>query len=279
MAFNDKYNTDDVLLRGIAIGLLNFLNNKVKIAQTVADDDVRQVDVPFYYYMYGSERFMQDFYLNYQADCDGPTVTEGNTDPVPRGVINLTAMGINTSALTNKFNRGTYNKEVNGSIQAHSAFLNVIPLTLAYDVEIQCNTVVEAYKIIQKILATFYKAATFAVDFMGFRVPVQVGFSQDYITEKPITFTFGDDNKIEVKFNLEMEAYQPVVDEASEMFRGKTMHRGIGNEIYAISGVSGVFAKFSAEVDSEMTRIKNESDDTNVNQYGINGPDAPEIPA
>jgi hypothetical protein len=285
LPFNDKYNTDDVLLRCIAIGLLDFLNKKVYITQVVSDEDVRQIPVPFFYAMYGSERFLQDFYINYQSNCDGPTFTEGNTDPVPRGVINLTAMTINTAALTNKFNRGTYNKEVDGSIQAFSAFLNVIPLTLTYDVEILSNTLVEAYKIIQETIATFYKAATFAVDYKGMRIPLQVGFSQDYAIEKPITFTYGDDTSkaISIKFTLEMEAYQPVLDATTEMFRGKTMHHGIGNEMFSYSGVSGVFAKLSVDVDPQMTDIKNETD-ANGNPVepgisGINGPPPPQIPA
>lgn len=283
MPFNDKYNTDDVLLRCIAVGLLDFLNKKVQITQVVADDDVRLIPVPFFYAMYGSERFLQDFYINYQANCDGPTFTEGNTDPVPRGIVNLTAMSINTAALTNKFNRGTYNKEVDGSIQAFSAFLNVIPLTLAYDVEILSNTLVEAYKIVQETISTFYKAATFAVDYKGMRIPLQVGFSQDYTIEKPLTFTYGDDNKISIKFTLEMEAYQPVIDATSEIHRGKTMHHGIGNEIFSYSGVSGTYAKLSVDVDTQMTETKNGTD-ANGNPLdpgmsGINGPPPPQIPA
>lgn len=278
MPFNDRYNTDDVLLRAVSIGLLDFLNKKLHIQQVVADDDVRDIPVPFYYYMYGSERFMQDFYLNYQPNCDGPGFVEGNVDPVPRGVVNLTTIGINTAALTNKFNRGTYNKEVDGVVKAYSAYLNVVPLTLTYDVEILSNTIVEAFKIIQETIATFYKAATFAVDYKGMRIPVQIGFSQDFTVEKPIAFTYGDDNKIEVKFSIEMEAYQPILDATTEMFRGTTMHHGIGNEIYSVSGVSGTFAKFEAQVDPEMTKIINESNDDGTNNHGVIGPDAPDIP-
>lgn len=275
MGFNDKYNTDNVHFRAVIIGLLNFLNTKVQFEQVVSDDDVRMIPVPFYFYQFaGDERFMQDFYLYYKPDCDGPTKAEGNYDPVPRGVINMTTAQVNTAALVNKFVRGTYNKEVDGRIEARSAYINVIPLTIGFDVEILSNGVVESMKIVQEAISIFYKAATFNVDYKGFRVPCQIGFSEEYNVEKPITFSFGDENKVTIKFTIEMETYLPVIDNnkltGSDMFRGDTMFHGIGNTQYAISGVSGTYASFSSEVDPSMTK------DTEPDQ-SANTPTPPQI--
>ena len=257
MPFNEKFNTDDVLFRSLMIGLLNFLSNKIQIKQALDAAEERMVPVPFFPIMYGDERFLQDFYLLFGADCDGLKYVEGNYDPVPRGILNLSSLTINSAALTNKFVRGTYNKEVAGQIQAFSSYLNVIPLSIVWDIEIIAASLVEAYKITQQTIATFYKAATFSVDYAGFRVPCQVGFSQDYSIEKPVTFSYGEENKITIKFTIEMEAYQPVVDPASEIFRGKTMYRGIGNVIQAVSGVSGAsgynIAKLEVDADNNLT--------------------------
>jgi hypothetical protein len=221
------------------VGLLNFLTDKVQIKQAIQADEERLVPIPFYPRFYGDDRFAQDFFLLYGSDCDGFKYAEGNYDPVPRGIIDLTSLTINSSALTNKFVRGTYNKEVAGQIQAYSSYLNVIPLSLVWDVEIITASVGESFKIVQQIIATFYKAATFSVDYNGFRVPCQIGFAQDYNIEKPITFSYGEDNNIFVKFTIEMEAYQPITDPKTEVFRGKTMYRGIGSVIEHVSGVSG----------------------------------------
>jgi len=200
---------------------------------------------------------MQDFYQLNGLECDGPTYAEGNSDPVPRGIINMTSLTINSSALTSKFVRGTYNKEEDGTVKAYSAFLNTIPLTLLFDVEIICASFTESLKIVQQTIDTFYKVAIYAIDFKGLRVMCQVGFSQDYSIEKPITYSYGEDNKITVKFTLEMETYQPVFDKPSERFRGNVMDHGIGNEIFSVSGVSGApttyFTKLSGEVDPALT--------------------------
>lgn len=264
MAFNEKFNSDDVLYRNIIVGLLNLLNRRIVYNQTIGPDEVQEVSVPFFPYMYNDERFMQDFYQLNGQECDGPQFAEGNIDPVPRGVINMTSMTINSAALTSKFVRGTYNKEVDGTLKAYSAYLNPIPLTLLFDVEVICSTYTESLKIIQQTIDTFYKVAIFAIDFKGLRVMCQVGFSQDYNVEKPVTFSYGEDNKIMMKFTLEMETYQPVFDKPSERFRGNVMDHGIGNEIFSVSGLSGhtgvdYIAKLSAEAAPGLTAEQDEN--------------------
>lgn len=275
MAFNDRYNTDDVHMRAVMVGLIDLLNKNVVIEQVISDTESTMVPIPFYPAMANQERFMQDFYMHYHPDCQ-TGYAEGNYDQIPRGVIELSSFTIDSASLVNKFVRGTYHKQVDGQVKAYSDYVNVIPIRMSYDVEIVAGSVLEAFKIVQEFIATFYKAATYQVSYKGFRVPCQVGFAQDYTIEKPVEFSFGDDKKISVNFPLELETYQPVVGDpfsqrggvprtviggadngnggGTEMFRGNTMNRGIGNVVYEVSGVSGVKAKFEGEIDPSMTR-------------------------
>lgn len=278
MAFNDRYNTDDVHLRAVLVGLVDLLNKNVVIEQVISDTESTMIPIPFYPAMANQERFMQDFYMHYHPDCQ-TAYAEGNYDQIPRGVIDLSSFTIDSASLVNKFVRGTYHRVVDGQVKAYSDYINIIPLRLSYDVEVITGSVLEAFKVVQEFIATFYKAATYQVSYKGFRVPCQVGFAQDYTIEKPVEFSFGDDKQIKVTFPLELETYQPVVGDpfrqrggvpsttlgaggnadpangttGTEMFRGNTMHRGIGNEIYEVSGVSGVFARFEGEIDPSMT--------------------------
>jgi len=250
MSFNQHYQTDNVLYRALTIGLLNLLNRTIVYEQVEGPnvEDIKELSVPFFPAFYNDERFMQDFYSLIDPDCyDGHKYGEGGNDPIPRGVIEMTSLSINSAALTNKFVRGTFNKEVDGTVVAYSAFLNPIPLTILWDIEIKCSTYLEMMKITQSVIETFYKVAIIAVEYKGLRTPAQIGFSQDYNVEKPMTFTYGEDPVKLVKFSLEMEAYQPVFDKPSERFRGNVMNRGIGDAIVYVSGVSGTsgYATFS----------------------------------
>lgn len=271
--YNEHFNKDEILIRNVIVGLLDLLNKKIVYNQVIGPDEVEELSLPFFYTMAGDERFLQDFYqLNGQV-CDGPQFAEGNTDPVPRGVISMTSLSIDSAALTSKFVRGTFNKEINGDTKAFSAFLNPIPLNINFDVEVICATLTEALKIIQSTIDTFYKVTVYAVDFRGLRVICQTGFSQDYNIEKPFTFSYGDDNKITVKFTLELGTYQPVFDKTSERFRGNVMDHGIGNEIYSVSGISGYsgtqyFAKLNPTAAQGLT-AKLEEDKDPSNPYGF----------
>ena len=295
MAFNDRYNTDDVHMRAVLVGLINLLNKNVLIEHVISDTESKMTSIPFYPAMANDERFMQDFYMHYHPDCQSYYV-EGNYDQIPRGVIELSSFTIDSASLVNKFVRGTYHRQdTDGQVKAFSDYINVIPIRMTYDVEIICGSLLEAFKVVQEFIATFYKAATYQVSYKGFRVPCQVGFAQDYTIEKPTEFSYGDDKTIKVNFPLEMETYQPVVGDPfqrrggvpktvigengststgsdTEMFRGNTMHRGIGNIIYEVSGVSGQFASFEAEIDPSMTK---DTEEDTTTEPGVQNPPTP----
>ena len=172
--------------------------------------------------MGGDERFLQDFFTHW-SDCQHPRMADGNYDVIPRGVLTLTDNSINTTAMTHRFVRGTYVKEVNGELQRFNSFLNSIPLTMSFDLEVETDTLIDAFKIQQAILETFYKVQVFSVSFKGFRVPCQGGFSEDLGIEKTFEFSYQDENKIKFKFSIEVETYYPVVDQTTTRLNSNRM--------------------------------------------------------
>jgi len=282
----NRFNTDDVHIRAVLVGLINLLNKNVTIEHVISDTESKQTTIPFYPAMANDERFMQDFYMHYHPDCQSYYV-EGNYDQIPRGVIELSSFTIDSASLVNKFVRGTYHRQEDGQVKAFSDYINVIPIRMSYDVEIICGSILESYKVVQEFIAMFYKAATYQVSYKGFRVPCQVGFAQDYNIERPVEFSFGDDKTIKVNFPIELETYQPVIGDPfqqrggvpnttggsdTEMFRGNTMHHGIGNTIYEVSGVSGKFAVFEGDVDPSMTT---DTEDNETADPGTQNPPTP----
>jgi len=240
-------------------------NKRLQIEQ-IDNNESKIIPIPFFYQRYGSERFMQDFFMNFmkhpEESCSGPQILEGGIDPVPRGVLSLSGLSVNAGSLTSKFVRGTYNKEVEGEVKAFNSMLNNIPLSLTFDAQIISNGLLESMKITQAAIGAFYKAAKFNVDYNGFMVPCQAGFSEDFQTEKQLQFTYGDgEDKITMRFTIEVETYLPVPDITSERWRGNVMDRGIGNNI-TLYPDGGVTADLSVEVrgtqpDSEDSKDPN----------------------
>jgi hypothetical protein len=213
--FLHKYNTDNVHSRAVIVGLVNLLNTRVQYENILSDTNIDLVTVPFFYSMTGDERFLQDYFLEWN-DCVHPKIADGNYDVIPRGIVTLTANTINTTVMTHRFVRGSYVKEVAGQLQTYNAFLNSIPLSMTFDVQIETDTNLDAFKIQQSIIETFYKTQVYSVSYKGFRVPCQVGFPEDYGLDKTFEFTYQSDSKLNIKFSLSIETYMPVIDPTTE---------------------------------------------------------------
>ena len=213
--FLHKYNTDNVHSRAVIVGLVNLLNTRVNYTNILSDTNIDIVTVPFFYSMTGDERFLQDYFMEWN-DCVHPKIADGNYDVIPRGITTLTGNTINTTAMTHRFVRGSYVREVNGQLQSFNAFLNSIPLSMTFDVQIETDTNLDAFKIQQSIIETFYKTQVYSVSYKGFRVPCQVGFPEDYGLEKTFEFTYQAESKILIKFALAVETYLPVTDPTTE---------------------------------------------------------------
>lgn len=225
MAFTHRHNTDDVFSRAVIVGLINLLNNKIQYTNILSDTETDVIDVPWFFNQAGDERFMQD-YFTFWNDCIHPKLSPGNFDVIPRGNCTLTGENIDTGMLTHRFVRGKRVKEIDGRLETFNAYLNSIPLSMSFDCEILCDTQLNAFKIQQTIREVFYKVQIFHTSYDGFRIPCQTGFPESMGLEKTFEYSYGDDNKITLSFQLEVETYQPVMDKTSERHDSNRMTGG-----------------------------------------------------
>jgi len=231
--FLEKYNTDDVFLRGVIMGLIRSFNDKLTYIQVNDKQEVLEVFVPFFYSMTGDESFLQDFFIEYKECLTDKTIAEGNYDVLPRGIVTLQSSEINTGGLGNKFTRMTYSKEsLEGEMKTYSSYTNSIPLNLSFNVSMKVDTMLDAFKIYQSVITTFYKTYTYSFEYQGFRIPVQVGFPESYEINKQLEFSYANNDYIQFNFSVAMETYFPEKDLSTERFRGNLMQAGIKmNEI------------------------------------------------
>ena len=222
MAFQHKYNTDNIHSRAIIVGLVNLLNNKIQYENIISDTEKDVIEVPWFPVRSLDERFLQD-YFKFWNDCIHPKLSDGNYDVVPRGIVTLASKGIESSSLTQRFVRGSYVKEIDGKLETFNSYINSIPIKMSFDCELVCSSYTDAFKIEQTILETFYKVQIFNVTFKGFRIPVQVGFPEDFGLEKTFEYSYSDDNETNIKFSLELETYYPVMDKTSERHNSNRM--------------------------------------------------------
>lgn len=219
--FDDPRNYDDVFSRSVLAGLLSVLREKIFITN-ITDKGPQTINIPFFPNMAGDSRFMQDFFF-FGQKCIYPKLADGNYDSVPRGVITLTDKTINQSAMTHRFTRAKYVKNVDGKLQEFSAYINSIPIQSIYEVVIHTDTYLDMLKIEQTIIEVFYKTQIYSIFYKGFKVPAQCGFPENFGQERLFEYAFPDDQPTKLTFNIEVDTYQPVVDLTSVMANNKRM--------------------------------------------------------
>jgi len=223
--FKHKHNSDDVYFRALIVGVLNFFMDKLEI-WTIEDGVRKNHNVPFYYNASGDERFMQDIFLQHTLnDCYNEKVTDANTDIIPRGHITLESSSIIASSMSNRFVRGSFTEEQeDGTLKTYNAPINHIPLETSFTVEMESDSFIMTFKLIEKIISTFYKSHGFRFIYKGHILEGMLAFPEDVNMENSYEFSFGDDTSKKINFSISVESTFPVIDETRKFLESVRVH-------------------------------------------------------
>ena len=235
---NEKFNSDNILLRSVIAGLLGILNNTIDYSQNWADNITEKVEVPWMYDLGTSdERFMQDNYTFFGSECFGKRMINGSFNSEPRGYLKMTGARIESNSITNRFVQGTYLKDVGGKLMSYTAHLFSMPLTVNFDCKVVCDNIITSMKIEQAIREAFFKNKSFFVLFRGMRIGCTAGFPEEYGNEHIRTTEYSFESPTKkpiITFSLAVETYHPVFDKTTEMESSKRI-MGFGWDIFVKS--------------------------------------------
>lgn len=221
-SYNEKYNSDDSVIRHLIIGFLADLNNKVYFYRQLEADRRVVIDVPFYYSITGDDEFLRDAFLfstPVGPDCvPNKAFADGNYESIPRGVANLTSIQIDSAKLVNRRNRGQYTRlDENGAMQGYTAEFEMIPITMGFDIEILVSSQLDALKITEMLVKKMYKSNYFNVE-VGhlnegtYKLASYYAMPDDYTQQRPIEYTFDGKNKYKITMSVELSSFLPAFD-------------------------------------------------------------------
>jgi hypothetical protein len=220
------FNKDDVTIRNIIIGLLATLYDNIGWYNQIGTsiEQRKQIKVPFYFSTTGTERYLQDNFLN-NIDFD-PNMLEAETfyNQIPRGVIDMTGIAIETAAIVNKYVRMNHQvQEMDGTLNTYNTEAFMVPIIINVDGTVYVDSILDQMKCTESIIRTFFKNRTYQIDTAYTRIPCLVTFPDDYNMERTIEFSFTDKKEFKVSFSLQVKAHLPVFKEQTSMFAGNTM--------------------------------------------------------
>jgi hypothetical protein len=271
--YNIKYNKDDSVIRQIFAGLLADLNEKIYYYQQTAENQRDMINIPFMYAIAGDEAFLQQHFFNDTVRDPEGQFAKTNYEKLPRGIINLVSMNIDSASLLNKYVYGTYNRLVGQEMKTFHSQFQMIPITLGFDVEILVDSQLDTFKVAESLIKRLYKNNTFNIeaghpDEATFRVACYYKMPEDYTQERPIEFSFDDDKRYKVTFSLEALAFIPSIDFANEMFAGNRMFK-IENNISTTPtrmDLTGFYEKPSGKLNEKEEQVRKSRQDTSFDK-------------
>lgn len=221
--YNQTKNYDNSVLRYVIIALLAELRNKIYIYQHPDNDTTEKVEIPFMYSITGSERFLKDEFL-YDAIDNGKAI--GDYEKVPRGVLNIQSIGIDSGSQMNKFTQAKFVHEVDGILKTFYLRCCFLPLNLSFSCDMVCSSQLEMLKVTETIMSKLYAVNIFYVDLGMMQVQSSYTLPTDYSQERPVEFAMDGQKEYKVSFNIEVKSFLPVFehgityDEINEMVKG-----------------------------------------------------------
>lgn len=220
------FNKDDVTIRNIIIGLLATMHDAVYWYNQIGSEvtEKKQIKVPFYFSTTGTERYLQDNFLN-NIDFDPESLkAETFYNSIPRGIIDLTGINIESSAIVNKYVRMFHQKqEDDGTLNTYNTEAYWVPIILNVDCKVYTDSILDQLKCTESIIRTFFKSKAYQVDLATTRIPCLIQFPEDYTNERSLEFSFTDKKEFTTNFSLQIKSYIPIFREESSIFAGTTM--------------------------------------------------------
>lgn len=267
-AYNLVYNKDESVIRQLIVGLLADLNQKVFYYNQVDDENRVKVNVPFIFQISGDEAFLQQYFFNDSVrDPDGEHA-KTNYEKLPRGILNMTSMNVDSSMLLNKYVYGTYNRLVGQEMKSFHTQFQMIPVNMGFDVNVKLDNQLDCFKVAEALVKRLYKNNAFNVEAghpneATFRCACYYKMPEDYTKENPIEFSLDDDKKYQVSFSLEFMSFIPSFDFTHEQFAGNRMFT-INHETHIVPqrmGLSGFNEPASGKLDELHKQVQKDKQD------------------
>jgi len=231
--YNNYQNKDNVLFRNIIVGTLSALDDRI-FWDNVVDNEKTKVEVPAYFTIAGSERFLSDIFLN-SDELKNEGKATGLYNKFPRAVMNLTGITLQEEYLTNKFKRANFIKQdSDNEVREYNAEFMEAPFKMDFEIVIHVDSIVDIFKCINSIFTNLYKNVYYYVDVFSVKVPCYFAIPPDINKERLVNFGLSDKKEIQITFPIEVQASYPIFKEDTEIFAGNRMNDVLYN-MYIVS--------------------------------------------
>lgn len=197
----------DTFLRCLVAGFLAHLQGKVSWVNEFSSGPV-DVVVPFYYSLTGSDRFIQDAFMD---DAAGKRV-ENTTDVIPRGMVAMKSFNAKAAEFSNPNVPMLLTRTKDGTMERVIVDVKPIPVKITFEVKIRVDSEGDFFECWQRVMDTMWLYRSFSFEYQRLKVDADVSSPSDY--EDPTIREFGlkDDNVLDMTLSMEVHTMYPVIN-------------------------------------------------------------------
>jgi hypothetical protein len=202
--YNAEYNKDLSYSRHIIVAFLQELSDRVYWYNVIDEDSKIKINVPFYYSVTGQERFLLDNFLFDNLE-EGKAI--GDYEKIPRGIVQLDSLAIDSESLINKFVRTQIIRPYQGQLKTFALLTQAIPVIFNFTTTVIVSNTIELFKASEALISSLYKNNIFYVDYGGFQAQSTFQLPPDFDKEQLFEYTFNDRKEYKISFTLEVRSF------------------------------------------------------------------------
>ena len=205
--FDDLYESDERFFSIVIKGMLAWLNKNVVM-----------YNKPIRHFIFNTgSAYMYVESNGYEFSWNETTGEDWMYMQMPRCLVELDDINVDTSDLSNPFCRGIYERRSGNIIKGYNAEIMRMPIEMTINLKYVCSNFNESIVILQEILDKLAFQQYFKVTYLGQVVECSIEFPTSMSPElNKIDMTSADPNQKSLAFSLKLQTNYPVINDRSE---------------------------------------------------------------
>lgn len=217
--FNDLYNRDDRFFSVILKGLINYLNNHVKM-----------YDKPINHFIFNTgSSYLYVESNGYEFSWNETTGEDTMYMDLPRCVIQMSNISIPTEELSQPFARGNYERKDEDKIKGYNSEIQRLPLEINIDLHYVFSNFNEGIVVIQELLDEFVFQQYFNITYLGQIIKCSIEFPTQYNIEfNNIDLASTEFNQRSLNIPIIINTNYPIINTKTEILTSKVISTFMG---------------------------------------------------
>ena len=220
--FDDLYDRDDRFFAVITKGILSYLNENIVL-----------YNKPINHFIFNTgSSYLYIEKNGYKYSMNEVTGEDNLYMKMPRGMVELSSISIDTAELSNPFVRGQYERLNGDIIQGFNAMMRRLPIEISMEIKYVLSNYNESIVLLQELYDKLIFQRYFYITYLGETIQCSIEFGTDAKPEfNKVDLTSTDVNQRNLTIGIKVATNYPIIDERTELLNDMVIDNGVQQQM------------------------------------------------